>query len=124
MVDFSELVVCLGVFVFLLDLGEEVDFALIDVFSPCVTFNKDNGYAFFRPRLKKLEDEGHDSSDWKSACERALEWGDTIYTGIFLQREAPTLGDLEPVLEEGGPLAHRPLGISQEDRQRIVERMM
>ena len=99
-------------------------FALIDVFSPCVTFNHDNGYDFFKPRVKKLEDEGHDSSDWKVACEKALEWGDTIYTGIFLQREVPTLGDLEPVLEKGGPLAHRKLGLAKEDSQRILERMM
>ena len=98
-------------------------FALIDVFSPCVTFNKDNSYDFFKPRVKKLEDEGHDTSDWKAACEKALEWGDSIYTGLFLQREQPTLGDLEPVLEEGGPLAHRPLGLSKEDSQRIIQRM-
>ncbi len=44
-------------------------FAFVDAFSPCVTFNKDNDYNFFRERIKKLEDEGHDSSDWKAACE-------------------------------------------------------
>ena len=98
-------------------------FALIDVFSPCVTFNKDNSYDFFKPRVKKLEDEGHDTSDWKAACEKAMEWGDSIYTGVFIQREAPTLGDLEPVLAEGGPLAHRPLGLSKEDTQRVIQRM-
>jgi 2-oxoglutarate ferredoxin oxidoreductase subunit beta len=47
-------------------------FSLIDVFSPCVTFNHDNTYKFFKPRVKKLEDEGHDTSDWKAACEKAL----------------------------------------------------
>ncbi len=98
-------------------------FALIDVFSPCVTFNRDNSYDFFKPRVKKLEDEGHDTSDWKAACEKAMEWGDSIYTGVFIQREAPTLGDLEPVLAEGGPLAHRPLGLSKENTQRIIQRM-
>ncbi len=99
-------------------------FALIDVFSPCVTFNKDNSYDFFKPRVKKLEDEGHDPSDWKSACEKAMEWGDCIYTGLFLQREAPTLGDCEPVLAEGGPLSKRPLGLSKDASQAIIARMM
>ncbi len=99
-------------------------FALIDVFSPCVTFNKDNGYDFFKPRVKKLEDEGHDASDWKNACEKAMEWGDSIYTGIFLQREAPTLGDCEPVLDAGGPLSQRSISVSKEESQRIIERMM
>jgi 2-oxoglutarate ferredoxin oxidoreductase subunit beta len=99
-------------------------FSLIDVFSPCVTFNHDNDYKFFKPRVKKLEDEGHDTSDWKSACEKALMWGDTIYTGLFLQKEQPTLGQLEPVLEEGGPMAYRSLGLSKEQGQNIIKRMM
>jgi hypothetical protein len=45
-------------------------------------------------------------------------------TGLFLQRQQPTLGDLEPVLAEGGPLARRPLGLSREQGQRILQRMM
>jgi 2-oxoglutarate ferredoxin oxidoreductase subunit beta len=99
-------------------------FALIDVFSPCVTFNHDNDYAFFKQRIKKLEDEGHDPTDWKSACEKALEWGDRIYTGLFLQIERPTLEASEPVLESGAPMAHRPLGLSEEQCQKIIKRMM
>ena len=99
-------------------------FSLIDIFSPCVTFNHDNDYKFFKPRVKKLEDEGHDTSDWKSACEKAMMWGDTIYTGLFLQKEQPTLGQLEPVLDEGGPLAYRSLGLSKEQGQNIIKRMM
>ena len=100
-------------------------FALVDIFSPCVTFNNDNGHSFFKERVKKLEDEGHDPSDWKAACEKAMEWGDTIYTGLFLQIENTlSLGDREPVLDEGGPLAHRPLGLTDEQAQRIIVRMM
>ena len=103
---------------------EHRGFSLIDVFSPCVTFNHDNTYSFFKPRVQRLEDEGHDSSDWKVACEKAMEWGDSIYTGLFFQRQAPTLEDSEPVLAEGGPLALRPLGLSDEDASRIIRRMM
>jgi len=99
-------------------------FSLIDVFSPCVTFNHDNTYKFFKPRIKKLEDEGHDTSDWKAACEKALLWGDEIYTGLFLQKEQPTLGQLEPVLDEGGPMAYRPLGLTKEQSQKIIKGMM
>src|SRR5215475_6565265 len=99
-------------------------FSLIDIFSPCVTFNHDNDYTFFRPRIKKLEDEGHDSSDWKAACEKGMAWGDTIYIGLFLQKERPSLDQLEPVLDEGGPICRRPLGLSSEQAQRIIKRMM
>ena len=103
---------------------EHKGFAIIDIFSPCVTFNHDNDYAFFRPRVKKLEDEDHDAGDWKAACEKALLWGDTIYTGLFYQKRRPTLDELEPVLEEGGPMARRPGFVSKEQSDRIFKRMM
>ena len=100
-------------------------FSLIDVFSPCVTFNHDNSHSFFKERIKKLEDEGHDTTDWKAACEKAMMWGDTIYTGLFLQFEdLPSLGHQEPVLEKNGPLASQPLGLTEEQTQKIVSRMM
>jgi 2-oxoglutarate ferredoxin oxidoreductase subunit beta len=99
-------------------------FSLVDIFSPCVTFNHDNTYAFFRPRVKKLEDEGHDTSDWKTACEKAMEWGESIYTGLFHEVSRPTLDELEPVLEKDGPIALRPLGLSKEQAQKIITRMM
>jgi 2-oxoglutarate ferredoxin oxidoreductase subunit beta len=99
-------------------------FALIDVFSPCVTFNNDNDYPFFKQRVKKLEDIGHDPQDWKSACERAMEWGDTIYTGLFFETERPTLDGLEPVLANAPPLARRPLGLSDDQARSLIQRMM
>jgi 2-oxoglutarate ferredoxin oxidoreductase subunit beta len=103
---------------------EHRGFSLIDVFSPCVTFNHDNDYAFFKPRIKRLEDENHDPSDWKSACEKAMLWGDTIYSGLFYVRPASSLDEVEPVLDEGGPICFRPLGISKEQSDRILKRMM
>ena len=99
-------------------------FALIDVFSPCVTFNRDNTHPFFKDRVTRLEDEEHNPSDWKTACEKAMLWGDTIYTGLFFRRESPSLIEAEPVLAKEGPLAHRPLGLSQEQTQSLIQRMM
>lgn len=99
-------------------------FALVDVFSPCVTFNHDNDYKFFKPRVRRLEDIDHDTTDWKAACEKAMVWGDDIYIGCFFQKLAPSLHSLEGVLDEGGPLAHRKLGITKEQAQRIIKRMM
>ena len=98
--------------------------SLVDIFSPCVTFNHDNDYNFFKPRIKRLEDENHDPSDWKTACEKALLWGDTIYTGLFLQKPSQSLDESEPVLDEGGPLAHRPLGLSDEQAKKLISQMM
>ncbi len=99
-------------------------FALLDVFSPCVTFNNDNGHDFFKERVRKLEDEEHNPADWQTACEKAMVWGDTIYTGLFFQKETETLDGSEPVLREGGPLAFRELGITTDQAKRIIDRMM
>ena len=99
-------------------------FALIDVFSPCVTFNHDNTHPFFKDRVVKLEDEEHDTSDWKAACEKALLWGDTIYTGLFFKKDTPSLERSEAVLEKEGPLSRRPLGLDKEQAKRIIQRMM
>ena len=104
---------------------QHTGFSVLDVFSPCVTFNHDNDFPFFKERVKRLEDEAHDPTDWKSACEKAMEWGDTIYTGLFFQKkETPALHQLEPVLDEGGPLALRSLGVTSEQAERIINRMM
>ncbi len=99
-------------------------FSIIDVFSPCVTFNLNNTHDFFKERIKKLEDEEHNTSDWKLACEKAMLFGDTIYTGVFFEGDRPSLEDVEPVLKEGGPLSMRELGLGKEEAQKIIDRMM
>ena len=99
-------------------------FSLIDVFSPCVTFNLDNDFSFFKPRIRKLEDEGHDPSDWKEACEKAMLWGDEIYIGLFHENDRASLDALEPVIADGMPLSRRPLGLSSEQTDKIIGRMM
>lgn len=100
-------------------------FALVDVFSPCVTYNKDNTYKWFTPRVKSLEDENHDPTDFHAALEKAYMWGDEIPIGLFWKREdLPALDDLEPVLSEGGPIAHRPLGITPEQSRALIAEIM
>ena len=104
---------------------EHKGFSIISIFSPCITFNHDNDVAFFKPRIKKLEDEGHDTGDWKSACEKAMLWGDTIYTGLFHQvKDRPALHEAEPILDKGGAISNRTLGLNEEQSKRIIDRMM
>ncbi len=99
-------------------------FALIDVFSPCVTYNKDNTYQFFRPRVKDLAELGHDPTDFHAAMDRAMQWGDEIPIGLFWKCEdLPALDQLEPVLEDG-PMAHRSLSIPPDVAQSLVQELM
>lgn len=100
-------------------------FALIDAFSPCVTFNLENTHEFFKHRTKKLEDMGHDPTDFAAAIQKSYEWGDEIPIGLFWKRnDLPSLDQLEPILDEGGPLARRPLGISPETAKSLVRELM
>lgn len=97
-------------------------FALIDVFSPCITFNKDNTSTFFKERVLELEN--HDPSDKAAALEQAVKWGDEIPIGLFYQDTSrPALDEMEPVLENG-PMAHQSLGVTQEQGDAIIRRMM
>ena len=100
-------------------------FALIDAFSPCVTFNLDNTHEFFKHRTKKLEDMGHDPTNFAAAIQKSYEWGDEIPIGLFWKREdLPTLDQLEQILNEGGPLARRPLGVSPEVARSLIRELM
>jgi 2-oxoglutarate ferredoxin oxidoreductase subunit beta len=101
-------------------------FALVDVFSPCVTYNKDNTYQWFNPRVKILEDQGHNPADFNKAIERGYQWGDEIPIGLFWKRtDLPSLEDLEPVLHDGhGPLAFRKLGISKEEADALIKELL
>jgi len=100
-------------------------FSFIDVFSPCVTYNHDNSHEFFKQRTRKLEDMGHDPTDFRAAMEKGYLWGDVIPIGLFWKREdLPSLDQLEPILAEGGPLSHRPLGVSPEVAQSLIRELM
>ncbi|HXG50956.1 MAG TPA: 2-oxoacid:ferredoxin oxidoreductase subunit beta [candidate division Zixibacteria bacterium] len=100
-------------------------FALIDAFSPCVTFNHDNTHDFFKQRTVKLEDRGHDPTNFAAAMEQGYRWGDEIPIGLFWKREdIPSLDELEPVLAEGGPLARRPLGVPPDVARSLIRDLM
>src|SRR6186997_1377359 len=100
-------------------------FALIDAFSPCVTFNLENSHDFFKQRTFKLEDRKHDPTDFAAAMKYGYEWVDEIAIGLFWQRtDLPALDELESALKEGGPLARRPLGISPQVAASLIRELM
>ena len=85
-------------------------YALVDILQPCVSFNRERAYDFYKDRVYKLEeDAAYDSSNRAMAWERAQEWGDRIPIGIFYRGDpAPGYETLEPALSEG-PLNKKPL---------------
>lgn len=94
-------------------------FALVDIFSPCVTYNKLNTYPWFRERVYNLQDENHDTSNLMNALDKAQDVERRIATGIFYKHEAATYEDLEPAYKFGSPVTQK-LGLNKEDSDALI----
>ena len=81
-------------------------FSLVDILMPCVSFNKVNTFAWYKQRVKKLDENGHDPADKNAALRRAEKWGDEIPIGIFYRSKRLSYGEKLAVLQ-GKPLIHR-----------------
>src|SRR3989344_2231692 len=64
-------------------------FALVDIFQPCVVYNKVNTYPWFKQHTYNL-DERYDPSDKKEAFMKALEMDKMPLGIIYLSREQKT----------------------------------
>ncbi len=74
-------------------------FSIIDVFQPCVTYNKINTYEFFRERVYKLDANNHQVKDKMEAYKKALEI-DKLPIGIFYKEDKPTYEDQLPQIKD------------------------
>ena len=92
-------------------------YAMVDVFQPCVSFNKINTYQWYQQRVYKLQDEdGYDTMDIDAACKKAREWGDRIPIGIFYQEKGkPTYKDQVPALKAGSLVKQKIRGTLSEE---------
>jgi 2-oxoglutarate/2-oxoacid ferredoxin oxidoreductase subunit beta len=98
-------------------------FALIDVLSPCVTFNGADRYDWFRKRVCKI-DQSHDPSNLEKALLKAAEcdtsnW-EKISVGLFYKAEKPAYSELDMTLKNG-PLVKQPLLPSKEDLRQLTD---
>ncbi len=67
---------------------EHKGFAFINVFSPCVTFNKVNTYDWFKQNLTKLEEiEGYDATNLDTA-KRVVHEHDGLVMGLIYQDDS------------------------------------
>ncbi len=100
-------------------------FSFLDIFSPCVTYNKDNTFQWFRPRVKRLEDDAnYDATDWLGAMEKSTVWGDEIPIGKFFERtDLPALHEAEPVTQGRNMLSY-PIHIDPAVAKSFVEELM
>ncbi len=95
-------------------------FSLVDVLSPCVTYNKIQTYQWFRDRVYTLEDEEHDTNDLKQAMSKSYEWESKIPIGVFYKADKPTYDADEPALQDG-PLVNQPLDTGKRIAEQLLE---
>ena len=76
-------------------------FSLLDVFQPCVSFDRVHTFQWYQERIYDLNAEGHDTGNHRAAMERAKEWGDPIPIGIFYRNpEKLSYEQQVPVLKD------------------------
>jgi 2-oxoglutarate ferredoxin oxidoreductase subunit beta len=88
---------------------EHKGYSLVDIFQPCVSFNKVNTYQWFKEHTYYLE-AAHNSSDRIEAFRRAVE-RDPLPLGIFYKNpnKATFEENLEVYVKEKTPVSRRPM---------------
>ncbi|MDR4886416.1 2-oxoacid:ferredoxin oxidoreductase subunit beta [Fredinandcohnia sp. QZ13] len=99
-------------------------FSLINVFSPCVTYNKVNTYDWFKENLTKLAVvEGYDPSDRSMAMQTLMKHNSLVSGLIYQNTEKPSYQELVHGYNET-PLVHADLNLDEEKFNKLVAEFM
>ncbi|NLA72195.1 MAG: 2-oxoacid ferredoxin oxidoreductase [Clostridiaceae bacterium] len=78
-------------------------YALVDIFQPCVSFNKINTYTWYKERVRPLGDD-HDPTNYEQALKAAMTFEDAdgagIPTGILYNVKQPNFKSQNQVLQK------------------------
>lgn len=95
-------------------------FSLINVYSPCVTYNKINTYEWFKEHLVNLdEDENYDNSNRAQAMQALMEHQGMVTGIIYQNTDRPPYEDLIKGFKQES-LAKQDLKITEEQFNRLV----
>ena len=83
-------------------------YALVDIFQPCVVFNKVNTFQWYKEHVYKLG-EDYDPTDKIAAFQKSLEFDDGIPIGIIYKEEKPAFLDGIEYLKDQKSLVDREL---------------
>ncbi len=98
-------------------------FSIINVYSPCVTYNKVNTYEWFKENLTKLTDiDGYDPTNRTMAMNTLME-NNSLVTGIIYQEERSSYQDMVKGYAEK-PLVQSQMNLEPELFQELVNEFM
>lgn len=96
-------------------------FALINAYSPCVTFNKINTYDWFKEVLQNLdEDDDYDPTNRTQALSRLIETDEQV-RGLVYKSDQPSYQELFPGYREE-PIVHQDWTMPQDDFNKLMDR--
>lgn len=95
-------------------------FSFVNVFSPCVTFNKINTYDWFKENIVDLDDqEGYDPSDRVAAMRKIMETNSMLCGLIYQDKSRKPYEDLVKGFKPEG-LANQDVSITEEQFDKLV----
>ncbi|SFJ25187.1 2-oxoacid:ferredoxin oxidoreductase subunit beta [Thermoflavimicrobium dichotomicum] len=99
-------------------------FSLINVFSPCVTYNKVNTYDWFKENLVSLSEiEGYDPSDRNMAMQTLMDHNGLVTGIIYQNKDRKPYEDLIKGFKEE-PLAKQDIKISKDQFDKLAAEFM
>ena len=95
-------------------------FSLINVYSPCVTFNKVNTYDWFKENLVNLDqEEGYDPGNRIQAMTRLMETGGLVTGLIYQDTTKPSYEDQVTGFRQEG-ISKQNIQITEDEFERLV----
>ncbi len=99
-------------------------FSFINVFSPCVTFNKVNTYEWFKENIVKLDTiDGYDPANRAQAMNTLMEHNGLVTGLIYQNKEKPSYEQLVPGFKDT-PLVNEELNLEKETFDKLLTEFM
>lgn len=99
-------------------------FSFINVFSPCVTFNKVNTYEWFKENIVKLDSiEGYDPSSRAQAVNTLMEHNGLVTGLIYQNKERPSYEQLVHGFKET-PLVNQDITLEKDTFDQLLTEFM
>jgi len=94
-------------------------FSLVDIFQPCVSFNKLNTFEWYKQRLYHI-DPAYNPEDRSAAFQKALESGDRIPIGLIYKNNRPTYDERIPLIMEK-PLSQQEQSVARPKIEAVLK---
>ncbi|EKF6268291.1 2-oxoacid:ferredoxin oxidoreductase subunit beta [Staphylococcus pseudintermedius] len=99
-------------------------FSFVNVFSPCVTYNKINTYDWFKENLTAIDDiENYDVSNKQAALQTVIEHDSLVKGNVYQDTTTPSYESQIDGLAET-PLAHQDLNLTEEQFESFTKQFI